>query len=173
MSDPNLLGRHFKNPKDWAAWRSFLASLFGLPLSPDQLATFQQCTGRNNPPPGGTNEAWLVVGRRGGKSFILATIAVFDPITGAEHGARIFVAALGASNYKLNDIDPGSPTCSHGCRITRQNGSTSSCPGLESSGPRRRSLTRNICGDPAFPAAFTGRIRIDRSADGCSDARLY
>jgi len=26
-------------------------------------------------------------------------IAVFDPITGAEHGARIFVAALGASNY--------------------------------------------------------------------------
>ena len=26
-------------------------------------------------------------------------IAVFDPITGAEHDARIFVAALGASNY--------------------------------------------------------------------------
>jgi transposase len=26
-------------------------------------------------------------------------IAVFDPITGAEHSARIFVAALGASNY--------------------------------------------------------------------------
>ena len=26
-------------------------------------------------------------------------IAVFDPLTGAEHGARIFVAALGASNY--------------------------------------------------------------------------
>jgi transposase len=26
-------------------------------------------------------------------------IAVFDPIMGAEHGARIFVAALGASNY--------------------------------------------------------------------------
>ena len=26
-------------------------------------------------------------------------IAVFDPITGAEHGVRIFVAALGASNY--------------------------------------------------------------------------
>src|SRR5438876_8751423 len=26
-------------------------------------------------------------------------IAVFDPITGAEHGARIFVAALGASHY--------------------------------------------------------------------------
>jgi hypothetical protein len=27
------------------------------------------------------------------------SIPVFDPITGAEHGARIFVAALGASNY--------------------------------------------------------------------------
>jgi transposase len=26
-------------------------------------------------------------------------IPVFDPITGAEHGTRIFVAALGASNY--------------------------------------------------------------------------
>ena len=30
-----------------------------------------------SPPPNGTTEAWLVVGRRGGKSFILSTIAVY------------------------------------------------------------------------------------------------
>jgi transposase len=38
----------------------------------------------------------------GGKLFVDwagDTIVVLDPITGAEHGARIFVAALGASNY--------------------------------------------------------------------------
>ena len=77
MSDPNLFGQHFKNASDWASWRVFLKSLFGIPLTSDELPIFQQCTGRTYPPPSGTTEAWLVVGRRGGKSFILATIAVY------------------------------------------------------------------------------------------------
>lgn len=77
MDDPHLFGQHFRNAKDWKAWKAFLASLFGLPTTPDQLATFQQCTGRTTPPPNGSNEAHLVIGRRGGKSFILATIAVY------------------------------------------------------------------------------------------------
>lgn len=77
MSDPNLFGQHFRNADDWVAWKVFLHSLFGLPLDEKQLALFRQCTGRKDPPVGGTNEAWLVVGRRGGKSFILATLAVF------------------------------------------------------------------------------------------------
>ena len=77
MSDPNLFGQHFKNVQDWENWKVFLASLFGIPLMPEQLTIFQQCTGRQNPPANGSTEAWLVVGRRGGKSFILATIAVY------------------------------------------------------------------------------------------------
>jgi hypothetical protein len=78
MEHPGLWAPWFsRNPASWAPWRAFLAALFGLPMSPDELALYRQCTGRAAPPPGGCNEAWLIVGRRGGKSMILALIAVY------------------------------------------------------------------------------------------------
>lgn len=77
MKDENLFGASFPDPNSWAAWCVFLAALFGLLMSDDQLRLFKECTGRQKPPADGTNEAWLVCGRRGGKSFILALIAVF------------------------------------------------------------------------------------------------
>ena len=61
----------------WAVWRVFLAALFALPMTADQLAVYQRHTGRSTPPTASLHEAWLVCGRRGGKSFVLATIAVF------------------------------------------------------------------------------------------------
>ena len=54
----------------------FLNVLFGLPLDPDELALFQQCTGRAAVARAVT-ESWLCCGRRSGKSFIIALIAVF------------------------------------------------------------------------------------------------
>jgi hypothetical protein len=77
INDPNLFAPHFKNRKTWQPWFSFLASLFGLPLSPDQLDTYRAHTGRTDQPKLPFREAWLVVGRRGGKSFILALTAVY------------------------------------------------------------------------------------------------
>jgi hypothetical protein len=76
ISDDAVFGRHFVGDT-WQAWRVFLAALFGLLLTPEQLATYQQHTGRQMPPTTAHREAWLVIGRRGGKSFILAVIAVF------------------------------------------------------------------------------------------------
>jgi hypothetical protein len=76
-ADPQLFARWFRDRSTWQAWFGFLAALFALPMSPEQLATFRQCTGRNDPPKEKLNEAWLVCGRRAGKSFILALIAVF------------------------------------------------------------------------------------------------
>jgi hypothetical protein len=75
--DRKLFGPWFREPATWAAWRAFLAALFALPLTPDQLTTFQQCTGRTAPPTAPFNEAWLICGRRAGKSFILALVAVY------------------------------------------------------------------------------------------------
>lgn len=76
--DPALFGIWFaKSNKTWASWFAFLAALFGLPLSDSDLSLFRQCTGRDRPRAEGYTEAWLAVGRRGGKSLILATIAVF------------------------------------------------------------------------------------------------
>jgi hypothetical protein len=77
LNDPHLFGQHFKDKRTWSAWRAFLAALFALPLTTDQHQLFKQCTGREHPSDTQSNEAWLVIGRRGGKSFILATIAVF------------------------------------------------------------------------------------------------
>jgi hypothetical protein len=62
---------------DWTAWHAFLAALFGLPMTADQLALYQTCTGRITPPAEPFQDSALVCGRRSGKSFTLALIAVF------------------------------------------------------------------------------------------------
>jgi hypothetical protein len=51
--------------------------LFALTMTDAQLAIYRECTGRSTPPRAPAREGWLVCGRRAGKSFILATIAVF------------------------------------------------------------------------------------------------
>lgn len=77
IADPNLFGPWFRTPETWAAWRAFTAALFGLPMSESEATTFRLCTGRDVAPDQPFSEAWLIVGRRGGKSFELALIAVF------------------------------------------------------------------------------------------------
>src|SRR5262249_11142279 len=76
MDDPALFGRHFRGPT-WAAWRAFLSALFALPMTQEQLAIYQRHTGRATPSTTPLTQAWLCCGRRSGKSFILALIAVF------------------------------------------------------------------------------------------------
>src|SRR5262245_50135780 len=61
----------------WMPWRAFLGALFGLPLSAEEAALAAQCTGRADLPAAAFSEAWLVCGRRSGKSFVLALVAVF------------------------------------------------------------------------------------------------
>jgi hypothetical protein len=75
--DPELLGRWFRNRETWRAWFAFLAALFGLPMSAEQLEIFQRHTSRQVAPSSAVVEAWLICGRRAGKSFVLALIAVF------------------------------------------------------------------------------------------------
>jgi hypothetical protein len=76
-SDPALFARWFRNPATWRAWFVFLQALFGLAMNESERALFKQCTGRDEPAGGGYREAWLICGRRAGKSFVLALIAVF------------------------------------------------------------------------------------------------
>jgi hypothetical protein len=75
-TDPRLLGPFFKGGS-WGPWRVFGKALMGEPLDADEMAIFTACTGRTVAPTGPFTEASLVVGRRGGKSRILALIAVF------------------------------------------------------------------------------------------------
>jgi hypothetical protein len=76
IRDSKVFGQHFKGDT-WSSWLAFLAALFALPMTPEQLAVYQRHTGRTTPPAAPLSEAWLVCGRRAGKSFILAVTAVF------------------------------------------------------------------------------------------------
>jgi hypothetical protein len=75
--DPELFAGWFRDPATWRSWFVFLRALFGLPMSATDRKLYQECTGRDDLPNGGVREAWLICGRRAGKSFVLALIAVF------------------------------------------------------------------------------------------------
>ena len=77
IHSPALFQPWFRDPITWSAWLTFLRALFALEMDGADLATYSECTGRQTPPTAPAKEAWLVVGRRGGKSQILAAIAVF------------------------------------------------------------------------------------------------
>lgn len=62
---------------DWTAWRSFIKTMFGEHQTEEELAIFRKCTALQDPPGKMQREAWLPVGRRGGKSRILALVAVY------------------------------------------------------------------------------------------------
>ncbi|MDA2933443.1 hypothetical protein MYX82_03775 [Acidobacteria bacterium AH-259-D05] len=75
MQDSRLFSPWFK-ADSWDNWKVFLKALFGLPMLAQDMRTFTKYTGRENRPEG-IREAWLPVGRRGGKSLIAALVAVF------------------------------------------------------------------------------------------------
>src|SRR3954471_23643970 len=77
FSDPRLFAPFFPDPESWLSWTSLIASAFGLPMSADQLAIYRKCTGRTDAPVEQMRELVLVVGRRGGKSRVLALIATW------------------------------------------------------------------------------------------------
>jgi hypothetical protein len=99
--DAHLFADWFKDRASWAAWFCFLKVMFGLPLDGTELALFQSCTGRSSPSPSGYLETSLVIGRRGGKSLMLALIAAYlacfynwkPYLTGGERGIVMVVAA--------------------------------------------------------------------------------
>jgi hypothetical protein len=76
LDDPHLFGPFFKDAS-WKPWKAALAALFALPMDDAALATYTACTGRSTPPAVPFKEAMFCVGRRGGKSRVLALIAVF------------------------------------------------------------------------------------------------
>jgi hypothetical protein len=77
LADPALFACHFRGAS-WAAWKVFLAALTAGPMDEPAMALYRQCTGRTAPPNGAILGGLSgVVGRRGGKSRVLALIAVF------------------------------------------------------------------------------------------------
>lgn len=74
---PDLFAPWFKNRASYTAWFAFLAALFGLAMTEEQASIYRRHTGRTLLPTDPAKEAWLCIGRRGGKSFFMALVAVF------------------------------------------------------------------------------------------------
>ena len=77
IHDENLFRKFFRDLATWNSWFVVLRAIFGLPMNDEELAVFQMLTARVTPPTAQTKEAWFIIGRRGGKSFIVALIAAY------------------------------------------------------------------------------------------------
>ena len=108
MDDTELFGALFI-ATSWRPWRAFLAALFGLAMDDEALAIYRRHTARHDPPSVAFREAALVIGRRGGKSRILALAAVFlacfrdyRPFLAA--GERATIAIIAADRKQARSI---------------------------------------------------------------------
>lgn len=77
INDPRLFRPFFKDISSWFTWLVFLRALFALPMDKSELAIYQQLTGRISAPTAPFREGYLICGRRGGKSYIVALIATY------------------------------------------------------------------------------------------------
>ena len=100
LDDRRLFGGVLKDRATWAAWRAFLAALFGLGMADSEADIYRACTGRSALPLAAFVEAWLICGRRAGKSFMMALVAIFlacfsdyRPFLGPGERATIMVVA--------------------------------------------------------------------------------
>ncbi len=77
LEDDGLLGQFLEDQDSWAAWKGFLRAFFGLRPARGDLRRFKQCTGREKWPKDPAKEAWLAIGVRGGKSYVIALLATY------------------------------------------------------------------------------------------------
>jgi hypothetical protein len=81
MKDEQLFRSTFKRSllgnDTWWGWRVFLSALFALPLDEKQLQFFKEHSGREQAPSKQAQEAYVIAGRRSGKTLTAALIAVF------------------------------------------------------------------------------------------------
>jgi len=78
MDDKRFFRPLFKDMSTWRAWKVFLKSLFGISIDDKaEKKIFRQCTGLKIQRKGPAKEAYVIAGRRSGKSFMSSIIAVY------------------------------------------------------------------------------------------------
>jgi hypothetical protein len=99
LSDPNLLGTAIAGDS-WSSWRTLLIAVMGEALREDERQIFSQLTGREREPLQRVDQFAAVIGRRGGKSRAMATLATYiaglcdhsDALVPGERGILLCVA---------------------------------------------------------------------------------
>ena len=77
IESKRVFGSLFKNRETFSNWMICLKAIFGLPMTEEELEIYKRFTGREVAPAEPFKEVFLIIGRRGGKSFISALIAVY------------------------------------------------------------------------------------------------
>lgn len=109
IDDPEVFAPWFRDRASWQAWFAFIAALFALPMTEEQKAIYRECTGRSAEPARAFREAWLICGRRAGKSFTLALLAVFigvfcDWQPHLQRGERATILIIAADRRQARSI---------------------------------------------------------------------
>ena len=99
LQDPNLLGGALSGDS-WHPWRTLLIAAMGEPLYDDEREIFTKLTGRDREPLQRVDQFAAVIGRRGGKSKAIATVATYiaglcdhrDALVPGERGVLLCVA---------------------------------------------------------------------------------
>jgi hypothetical protein len=99
LSDPNLLGAAIAGDS-WRSWRTLLIAAMGEELREDEREIFSKLTGRDREPLQRVDQFAAVIGRRGGKSRAMATLACYlaglcehtDALVPGERGVLLCVA---------------------------------------------------------------------------------
>jgi hypothetical protein len=114
LADRHLFGAlpAFRDLTTWRAWETFLAAVYGLPMSEAEIETFRRHTGRSQPRPGGYSEAVAIVGRHSGKSQVAAMLVVYEAaMANGAPGAELFALLIAhACPPKRSTVEEPAPT---------------------------------------------------------------
>jgi len=99
----------FKDLKTWHAWEVFLKGTFNIRMQRSERRLFCACTGLRSPYKGKIKEAWVLVSRRGGKSFISSLLAVYlacfkDWNEYLSPGERPYVFVISVTKFQARTI---------------------------------------------------------------------
>ncbi len=95
--------------ESWRAWRTLWKCVDAQPLDENELALFQECTGRTKPPTAPVRELWLICGRRSGKTRLMAARGVWTAIrrlwpSVVAIGERVLVPCVAADKDQAHQM---------------------------------------------------------------------
>ena len=144
MDDEKLFGAAFPGPT-WRGWKAFIGTLFGLEMTGDLRSTARACSNREDVlSVGPYREAWLIVGRRGGKSRALAAIATYLACF-IDWRPRLAAGEVATILCLASDVDQAKTMLSY-------------IKGLLSGNPMLRGL---VIGETADKLELAGRVTIE------------